>query len=263
MSAGAHAFLMVGRETTDAAGGVGQPLFATTHWSVVLATADDDSPQAAAALEQLCRSYWYPVYVYVRRRGYTAEDAQDLTQQFFALLLRKGCFQLADPRRGRFRTFLLHLLGHFVINEWKRGQRLKRGGGVDCLSLDDQDPEQRYAHEPVTALTPERAYEKRWAMTLLDRVLASLRQEYTAAGSATVFDELAGLLWGKDTGVSYAQIGERLNMSEGAVRGAMHRLRERYRGRLRAEVAHTVADPGEVEAELRYLIQVVSEGNSP
>ena len=254
---------MMGRETEAAPGAVGQPLFATTHWSVVLATAEEDSPQATAALEQLCRSYWYPLYVYLRRRGYTAEDAQDLTQQFFALLLRKGYFRLADPKRGRFRTFLLHALEHFVINEWKRAQRVKRGGGVALVSLDAEDPEQRYALEPATTLTPERAYEKRWAITLLDRVLAALREEYAAAGNARVFEELAGLLWGKDTGVSYAQIGERLGMSDGAVRGAMHRLRERYRGRLRAEVAHTVAHPGEVEEELRYLIQVVSEGNSP
>jgi RNA polymerase sigma-70 factor (ECF subfamily) len=252
----------MGQETTEAPGAMAQPLFATTHWSVVLATANEDSPQATAALEQLCRTYWHPLYVYVRRRGHSPEDAQDLTQQFFALFLQKQYFRLADRARGRFRTFLLHALEHFLVNEWKRSQRLKRGGGAPCLSLDAGQSEQRYAREPTGTMTPERAYEKRWAMTLLERVLASLEDEYAAAGSARVFQELAGLLWGKDAGVSYAQIGERLGMSDGAVRGAMHRLRERYRGRLRAEVAHTVADPGEVEAELRYLIQVVSDGNS-
>jgi RNA polymerase sigma-70 factor (ECF subfamily) len=253
---------MMGQETTAAPGAVAQSLFATTHWSVVLATADGDSPQATAALEQLCRTYWYPLYVYVRRRGHSPEDAQDLTQQFFALFLQKQYFRLADRARGRFRTFLLHALEHFLVNEWKRSQRLKRGGGATILSLDAGQGEQRYAREPTGTMTPERAYEKRWAMTLLDRVLATLEEEYAAAGSARVFQELAGLLWGKDTGVSYAQIGARLGMSDGAVRGAMHRLRERYRSRLRAEVAHTVADPGEVEAELRHLIQVVSDGNS-
>jgi len=252
---------MTGRGEEESPGAVAQPLFATTHWSVVLATADPDSPQAGAALEQLCQTYWYPLYVYVRRRGYSPEDAQDLTQEFFAVFLRNQKFGLADRGRGRFRTFLLHALEHFLVNEWKRNQRLKRGGGAQCLSLDTEQGERRYAQEPAGTMTPARAYEQRWAMTLLEQVLTSLEREYTAAGGTRVFKELAELLWGKDTGVSYAQIAERLSMTEGAVRGAMHRLRERYRARLRAEVAHTVAEPGEVEEELRYLIQVVSEGN--
>lgn len=235
-----------------------QGVFATTHWSVVLAAGDPTLPQAAEALEKLCRAYWYPLYVYVRRRGHSVEDAQDLTQTFFARFMEKGSFGLADLARGRFRTFLLHALEHFLVNEWKRAHRIKRGGETTCLSLDATDAEQRYAHEPATALTPERAYEKRWAMTLLEQVLAALQQEYTEAGNARVFEELAELLWGKDASTSYALIGERLGMTEGAARGAMHRLRERYRARLRAEVAHTVANPAEVDEELHYLITVVS-----
>ncbi len=248
---------MMGRETTDVPGLASQPLFATTHWSVVLATAQ--SPQAAAALEKLCRTYWYPLYVYVRRRGHSPEDAQDLTQQFFAMLLQKEYLRLADPARGRFRTFLLHALNHFLINQWRRSQRAKRGAGATVLSLDAEQTEDRYLREAAETMTPEKAFEKQWAMTLLDQVLVSLEREYSA--SPEVFRELAGLLWGKDPGVTYAQIGERLGMNEGAVRGAMHRLRERYRSLLRTEVANTVADAGEVEEELRYLIQVVSHGN--
>jgi RNA polymerase sigma-70 factor (ECF subfamily) len=253
---------MTGRENTEAPGVVNQSVFATTHWSVVLATADRESPQAAAALEQLCTSYWYPLYAYVRRRGNSPEDAQDLTQQFFAHFLRSNNFCLADPSRGRFRTFLLHSLEHFLVNEWKRSQRLKRGGGALMLALDAAKGEERYALEPAETMTPERLYERRWAMTLLEEVLASLEKEYIEAGNQHVYKELSGLLWGRDNGISYAQIGARLGMNDGAVRGAMHRLRERYRERLRLAVAQTVAEPGEVEQELRYLIGVVSSDNT-
>ncbi len=254
----------MGRETTEAPGAAVQPLFATTHWSVVLATANRESPEAAAALERLSLTYWYPLYVYVRRRGYTPEDAQDLTQEFFALLLRKEYLQLADPRRGKFRTFLLHALEHFLINEWKRAQRAKRGGGATFLSLDAEQTERRYAREPTTTMTPERAYEKRWAITLLDQVLALLRKEYARAGKERLFDELAWLLWGKDSASnsdSGAAIGQRLGMTEGAVRVALHRLRKRYSELLRAEVAQTVATPAEVDQELKYLLGVVSSGD--
>jgi RNA polymerase sigma-70 factor (ECF subfamily) len=250
---------MVGQETTDAPIAAGQPLFATTHWSVVLTAANEETSQAAAALEQLCRTYWYPLYVFVRRRGNGPEDAQDLTQQFFALFLRKEYFRLADRAKGRFRTFLLHALEHFLINEWKRAHCAKRGGGVTPLPLNVDDAEQRYANEPATTLSPERAYEKQWAATLLAQVLAALRQEYAAAGNSRVFAQLADLLWGKDGSDSFAEIGARLGLTEGAARGAMHRLRTRYRELLRREVAQTVNEPGEVDEELRYLISVVSE----
>lgn len=249
---------MKGREEAEAPNVVAKPQFTTTHWSVVLATADETSPEGVAALDQLCRCYWYPLYAFIRRRGYRPEDAQDLTQQFFAHLLRKNCFRRADPARGRFRTFLLHALEHFLINEWKYAHRLKRGGGAVCLSLDAERGEQRYANESVCDLTPEGAYEKLWAKTLLERVLGALEEEYKTAGNGCVFKELADLLWGKDASVSYAEIGGRLGMTEGTARGAMHRLRERFRTRLRAELAHTVARPEEVEEELRHLISVVT-----
>jgi len=236
--------------------------FTATHWSVVLAAGQRDSPQSSEALEKLCRTYWYPLYVYVRRRGHSPEDAQDLTQQFFALFLQKEYFRLADLRRGRFRTFLLHALEHFLVNEWKRAQRVKRGGGTPDLSLEADEAERRLACEAMTTLTPERAYEKRWARTLLEQVLSALQQEYTQSGHGRVFEELAEMLWGKDASVSYAQIGERLGMTEGAVGTAMHRLRQRYRERLWAEVAQTVAEPGEVDEELHYLLTVVSQPNS-
>jgi RNA polymerase sigma-70 factor (ECF subfamily) len=226
---------------------------------VVLAAGQSADAQASEALEQLCRTYWYPLYAYVRRRGYSPEDAQDLTQEFFALFLRKGYFRLADRARGRFRTFLLHALEHFLISEWKRAQCAKRGGGTTAFSLDAALAEQRYASEPAVTLTPERAYEKQWAATLLEQVLSSLKQEYADAGHRRVFAELADLLWGKDGSVSFAEIGARLDMTEGAARGAMHRLRTRYRERLRREVAQTVAEPGQVDEELHYLISVVSQ----
>ncbi len=254
---------MLGQDSIESPGAVGQPLFATTHWSVVLAAADEDVPGAAAALEQLCRTYWYPLYVYVRRRGYAPEDAQDLTQEFFAALLRKDYFRLADPRRGKFRTFLLHAFEHFVINEWKHAQRAKRGGGATFLSLDAEQIESRYALEPTSAVTPERAYAKRWAITLLDQVLALLREEYARAGKDRLFDELAWLLWGKDTSSnagSCAAVGQRLGMTEGAVRVALHRLRKRYGELLRTEVAQTVTTPTEGDEELKYLLEVVSSG---
>jgi RNA polymerase sigma factor (sigma-70 family) len=232
--------------------------FATTHWSVVLAAGQRGLPEASGALENLCRTYWFPLYAYVRRRGYSPEDAQDLTQQFFALFLKKEYFRLADPSRGRFRTFLLHALEHFLINEWARAHCAKRGGGTPPLSLDVADAEHRYALEPASTLTPERAYEKQWAATLLAQVLSTLRQEYATDGNSRMFAELADLLWGKEGSVSFAEIGARLGMTEGAARAAMHRLRTRYREQLRREVSQTVNEPGEVDEELRYLISVVS-----
>lgn len=236
----------------------GQPAaFATTHWSVVLAAGDATSPSTAEALGQLCRLCWYPLYVYVRRRGYSVEDAQDLTQQFFAHVLEKGCFGRADPARGRFRCFLLQCLQNFLNNEWRRSQRTKRGGGALPLSLDATGAEGRYAHEPAVAHSPEHAYERRWALTLLEEVLTSLRQEYERADQAPLFAELSDLLWGKDVPTSYAAIGSRLGMTEGALRSAMHRLRRRYRERLRAQVAHTLTDPMEVDDELRHLVEIL------
>jgi RNA polymerase sigma factor (sigma-70 family) len=249
---------MMGRETTDAPGAVAQPLFATTHWSVVLAAGQGGTLQAAAALEQLCRTYWYPLYVYVRRRGYGVEDAQDLTQQFFAGFLAKESFSLADPARGRFRTFLLKSLQHFLADDWKRAHRAKRGGGAFQLPLDGAAVETRYAAELADPMTPERAYEQRWAMTLLEQVMTRMREDYVRAGKGRLFAALQDLLWGPDVSVSYGTLATELAMTQGALRVAVHRLREHYRERLRAEVAHTVSHPSEVDAELHYLISVIS-----
>ena len=234
--------------------------FTTTHWSVVLAAGHDPSPHAEEALEQLCRNYWYPLYAYVRRRGYGPEDAQDLTQQFFARFLEKGSFSLADPSRGRFRTFLLKSLQHFLADDWKRAHRAKRGGGTIELPLDGVVAEVRYAAEPTESMTPERAYEQRWALTLLEQVLGRMREDYARVGKARLFEVLQDFLWGPDGSGSYAALARDLATTEGALRVAVHRLREQYRERLRAEVAHTVSNPGEVDAELRYLIGVISGG---
>jgi len=231
--------------------------FATTHWSVVLAAGERELPQAAEALEKLCRTYWYPLYVYVRRQGNSPEDAQDLTQIFFSGLLEKNCFAKADRDRGKFRTFLLGSLKNFLVNEWKRAGRLKRGGGVEFLSIDANVAEDRYAAEPANESNADAAYEQRWAVTLIEQVLTALRQEFHAADKARLFAELKGFIWGDKSTASYAEIAGHLNLTEGTVKVAVHRLRQRFRELLRAEVAHTVARTEDIDGELRHLIAVV------
>jgi len=217
-----------------------------------------DSPQANEALEKLCRTYWYPLYVYVRRQGNSPEDAQDLTQIFFSRLLEKNYFAKADRDRGKFRTFLLRSLKNFLVNQWKRSGRLKRGGGVEFLSIDANVAEDRYASEPPNESNPDAAYEQRWAVTLIEQVLTALRQEFNAADKARLFEELKGSIWGDKSSASYAEIAGHLNVTEGTVKVAVHRLRQRFRELLRAEVAHTVARPEDIDDELRYLISVAS-----
>jgi RNA polymerase sigma-70 factor (ECF subfamily) len=224
---------------------------------VVLAAGEQNTPQSAEALERLCRTYWYPLYAYVRRRGYSHEDAQDLTQEFFARFLEKGSFSLADPARGRFRTFLLKSLQHFLADDWKREHRAKRGGGTFEIPLDSLEAESRYAAELTDTMTPERAYEERWAATLIEHVLEQMRQDCNRAGKERLFQALEDFLWGPAPSRSYAVLAKDLGLTEVALRAAVHRLREQYRERLRAEVAHTVSEPGEVNAELRYLISVI------
>lgn len=237
--------------------------FATTHWSLVLAAGTGPSPGANEALENLCRTYWHPLYVFIRRRGHGPEDAEDLTQQFFAHFLEKDYFHRADPARGRFRTFLVRSLEHFLVNEWKHEHRLKRGGTAPRFVLDLTRAEQQCVGVLAGGATPDQAYERRWALLLLERVLESVREEYAASQRTREFDELAGRMWGRDGGRSYAEIGTRLGLTENAARGAMHRLRQRYRERLRGEVAQTVLDDSDVDDELRYLVRVVSEGGAP
>jgi RNA polymerase sigma-70 factor (ECF subfamily) len=220
---------------------------------VVLAAGQQESPQAAAALENLCRTYWYPLYVYVRQRGYRPEDAEDLTQEFFARFLARKFVAAADPNRGKFRWFLLTSLQHFLANEWERARAAKRGGAQPVRSWHEPDAEQRYQREPVDNHTPEKAFDRRWAVLLLERVMGQLRQGAQADGTGRRFEELAAFLWGDKGSPTYAATGERLGMSEGAVKVAVHRLRHRYEERLRAAIAETVATPEQIEEEIRDL----------
>jgi RNA polymerase sigma-70 factor (ECF subfamily) len=229
-------------------------VFATTHWSVVLAAGVLNTPQSAVALEELCRTYWYPIYAYVRRRGYGHEDAQDLTQEFFARLLAKEWLSVADPHRGRFRTFLLAALSHFLANEWNRARCQKRGGARETISWDQRTAEDRYMAEPVDELTPERIFQQRWAEALLERVLNHLREEYAATGKLDFFEVVKEQLWGPKTAVPQGRLAANLGLSEGAMKVAMHRLRRRYRELLHSEIAQTVGSAEQIDAELRELM---------
>jgi RNA polymerase sigma factor (sigma-70 family) len=231
--------------------------FVTTHWSVVMAAGKDHSAQAADALEQLCRTYWYPLYAFVRRHVSEAHDAEDLTQEFFTRFLAKEYFGRADPALGRFRSFLLACLKNFLAEQQRQGRRLKRGGGQTTLSWDSQTAEERYRLEPADPVTPEQVYDRRWALTLLETVLARLAEEQSAAGKGHLFAQLKDGLWGETRETTYGQMAERLGMTEGAVKVTVHRLRRRLRDLLREEVAHTVAADAEIDEELRHLIAVI------
>jgi RNA polymerase sigma factor (sigma-70 family) len=244
---------MVSDSATGATPPPRQAVFATTQWSVVLAAAGGDAPGVTAALEKLCRAYWYPLYAYVRRRGFSKHDAQDLTQEFFARLLEKNFLAEARRERGRFRSFLLAALNHFLANEWKRAHRLKRAGGKMILPLQTEDGETRYGAEPAHESTPERIFERRWALTLLEQAIIRLREEFAASGKGAKFEQLKAFLTGDDTAPSYAEIAPRLGVSEDALKMTVSRLRKRYRELLRAAVAETVANPQEVDDELRHL----------
>lgn len=232
--------------------------FVSTRWTVVLSAGDPSSPRAATALEALCRAYWYPLYAYVRRRGYSVEDAQDLTQAFFGHLLEARSISTADRDKGRFRGFLLARLNHFLADDWDRRIAQKRGGGQRLVPLEAETAETRYHREPADLRSPDKLFEHRWAVTLLERVFEQLRQEYTAKGKATLFDELKDCLVQTRTAGAQDGTAVRLGLSEGALRVAVHRLRQRYRRLLRLEVADTVSGPEEVEEELRHLFQVLT-----
>jgi RNA polymerase sigma-70 factor (ECF subfamily) len=235
-----------------------QARFAATRWTVVLTAARSDTTRGRDALAQLCQMYWYPLYAYVRRKGYSPPDAEDLTQAFFAQVLRERLVASADREKGRFRSFLLTRLNHFLADEWDRLKAQKRGGGERVLALEITAAETRFQLEPVDWRSPDRLYEHRWALTLLERVFDRLRQEYRRDGKATLFEETKGCLAQARAAVPYAEAGARLGLSEGALRVAVHRLRQRYRELLRAEVADTVSGPEEVEEELRYLFRVLA-----
>lgn len=232
--------------------------FATTRWTVVLTAARRDLPEAEQALEQLCGAYWYPLYAYVRRQGHSREDAEDLTQAFFARLLEKNYLDGVQSEKGKFRAFLLAALKHFLANEWDRANRKKRGGGVVVLSLDWQDAESRYQVEPPDTLSPDKLYDRVWAVTLLERVIGRLHEENIAEGKAKQFHELSPFLMIGKNAIPYAQAASALGLSEPAVRVAVHRLRRRYRELLRDEIVQTLSSPAHVEEELRALFAAFS-----
>jgi DNA-directed RNA polymerase specialized sigma24 family protein len=233
------------------------PLFLTTRWSVVALSQGGDSRAAAAALEELCRAYWFPLYAYVRRQGRSPHDAQDLTQAFFAQLLEKDYLRAADRGKGRFRTFLLVALKRFLCNEWDRIKAQKRGGGVVFIPLDAELAESRYAADPATAEPADRDYERRWAVTLLEQTMAELRREYEQLGRAPEFEHLKGCLTTERGAIEYAILASTLGTTEGNARGAVHRIRKRFRELFRAAVAATVAE-AEVEDELRQVVRALS-----
>ncbi len=232
---------------------IGAGRFALTRWSVVLAAGRNESVHVHEALEELCRTYWHPIYAFIRRDGHSPEDAQDLTQEFFARLLEKNYLGAVNPAKGRFRSFLLVSLKHFLANERDKARAQKRGGGQPPVSIDAKSAESSYCMGPVETLSPDKVFERRWALTLLQRVLAGLRDEYVNAGRTEQFEGLKATLTGERRSLAYAELAARLHTSEGAVKVAVHRLRQRYRQLLRDEIAHTVSSPEEVEEEIRAL----------
>ena len=238
--------------------GVGR-VFATTHWSVVVAAGNSTSPEVDGALETLCRSYWTPVYAYLRRNGQAHAEAQDLTQEFFAWLLHHEVIGSADRERGRFRSFLLGTLRHFLSAERERSRALKRGGGSIILSWEEFSPEQRHYLEPVAAATPEDDFDRRWAVTVLERAMTRLRAEQSISGKAAEFDRLRALLLGDKRDEGQAALAESLGLTPGALRVSLHRLRQRFREIVRSEVAHTVANPAIIDEEMRHLAAVLGK----
>jgi RNA polymerase sigma factor (sigma-70 family) len=237
---------------------VGRRQFVTTRWSQVIAAGREPTVSSRDALARLCEVYWYPLYAYVRRWGYDADQAQDLTQEFFTRLLEKHYLRAADPARGRFRSFLLASLKHFLSNERDREAAVKRGGRVTVVPLELENAEGRYQLEPPDNETPETVYERRWALTLLERTLRRLRREFDEAGKAPLFARLEGYLTGEQATVPYATLASDLGMTEGAVKVTIHRLRRRFGALLREEIAETVSDPAEVDEEIRELFRSLS-----
>jgi len=230
----------------------------TTRWSVVLLAQRDVAPGAEDALEILCRGYWYPIYAYARRAGRSPEDAEDLTQEFFARLLEKEWLLAASPEKGRFRTFLLVALKRFMTNEWRRSSAQKRGGGQSALPLDTTDAERRYAGEPVEPLAADEIYERRWAMTVLDQALDQLGAEFSVEGKSAEFECLKRWLAAERGSIPYGEVARALGNSEGAARVAVHRFRKRFRQLFKKAIADTMAEGEDVEEELRRIVAVLS-----
>ena len=235
----------------------GGGLFVTTHWSIVLLAGQSSSSRAEEALARLCETYWYPLYAYVRRQGHAPPDAQDLTQDFFARFLEKDYVKDVDRQKGKFRSFLLASLNHFLADQWDRDQAQKRGGGKAPFSLDAQSAETRYLLEPRDDLTPDKIFERRWALTLLEQAMARLREEFTLEGKAEFFDQLKTFMTAEKGPATYAETAAKLSTTEAAVKMSVQPMRRRYREFLRGEIAHTVANPEEIDEELRHLAEAL------
>ncbi len=236
--------------------------FGTTHWSLVLAAKPDDASRTRAqrALGELCQSYWYPLYTFVRSRRYDAEEAKDLTQAFFTRVLETGGFATVDPERGRFRSYLLGAMKHFLANEWKRERAAKRGGGAAVLDMDALDPEARYALAAAPAADPDARFEREWAEAILAQALERLRAESEAKGRGPLFEALKPSLVGEAPDRRIVE--EELGLSDGALKVAVHRLRKRYRECVRAVIAETLADPDDIDAEMRHLVTALRQENA-
>jgi RNA polymerase sigma-70 factor (ECF subfamily) len=233
-------------------------VFVTTRWTMVLHAGRKSSPQSDRALGELCQTYWFPLYAYVRRKGHTREDAEDLVQAFFAKFLEKNYLEGLSAERGKFRAFLLASLKHFLANEWDKSQAQKRGGGVTHLSLDWESAEEKFKLEPPDLSSPDRIFDREWALALLERVIARLRDECVADGKGALFEQAKGYLMVGEAAIPYAEAARTLGLDEGAVRVAVHRLRKRYRELLRDEIAQTLSDPAQVQDELRSLQQALA-----
>ena len=232
--------------------------FATTHWSVVLAAGDNSSPQHREALETLCRIYWFPIYAYLRRQGYGAHDAEDQTQGFFTHMIEKYDLCRADPNRGRFRSFLLSMLKHFVADQRDRSHAQKRGGGKRVFSFDFADAETRYKLEPLQQISPDRLFEKSWALAVLDQTMARLKAETSRSNRQKQFEHLKVYLAGQTHTIPYCDMAEKLDMTEGSVKVAIHRLRKRYRELLWEQIAQTVSSTEEIESEIQALFAALA-----
>lgn len=236
-----------------------QNYFATTHWTVVMAAGASHTTGARAALDELCELYWYPLYAYVRRRGSSPEDAEDLTQEFFRTLLEKEYLKAADREKGRFRTFLLVALQRFLANDWDRARAQKRGGRLEHVSLDTSSAETQYQVEAASEISPERIYDRRWAFALLGRTMARLRAEFVASGKQDEFEQIKECLTADRGALDYGALAKRTRQSEGTLRVGIHRLRTRFREIFREEVAQTVATPTEIDAEMRHLMAALAD----
>jgi RNA polymerase sigma-70 factor (ECF subfamily) len=249
----AHPFCKAADVSIDSSGAIREAVFVTTHWSLVLSAQEKDSPGSFEALEALCRAYWYPLYAFARRQGQRPHNAQDLTQEFFARLLKKDYLKSAVREKGRFRTFLLTAFKRFLADEWDRQHAQKRGGFATIVSIDQELAESRFAAEPAHRLQPDVLFDRQWAVTLLERVMARLQEEYLNSGRVRLFEHLRHCLADDESGLSYAQIAAEMNLTEAAVKMAVHRLRVRYREIIHGEIAQTVSSPSEVQEEIRHL----------